>query len=73
MIWTVMLPGIFNKEPGGTSSTRPVTGQNVVAMEIGIIWKPYIVDGRDHHILENNSGLKHLAITISISMACALP
>lgn len=61
------------KEVGDSSSTRPVTTQTIANVETGIIWKPHIVDGRGHHVLDNHNSLMNPAIVLSISMAWVLP
>lgn len=70
---TVTPPFMLNKDSTGISSARHMIEQGVATVEIGVIWKPRIVDGQGYHILGSYSGSKYPTIAASISSAYVLP
>lgn len=73
MVRTVTPSSLLSKDIGGSSSIRTMMTQNILVVEMWIIWKPHVVDGGGHHILENHNGLKYLILAASILIDSALP
>lgn len=56
----------------GSSSARVGMTQITTVMELGIIWKPLIVDDIGYNILETHSGFINPMIAASVATSCIL-
>lgn len=63
---------------GGSSHAFGFSGAKIgknhtnVAVEMGMIWKPLIMDIQGHHILETHNSLMNPNIAVSIVKSCIL-
>lgn len=66
-------PGGGTSHIAGSSSTKTKMTQMTIVVETRIIWKPMIVDGRVHHILETHNGLMNPSVVVIVAQSCILP